>query len=117
MRSPARNETTTIWRYVAPVALIVLAVLFYRIVWDGLSEAGTDAPTAVQVAEAEAGETTEAVQTVPANVPRRYRIRKNDTLSGIAERYGVTVDYILELNPGLDPMTLAPGTRIVLRAG
>lgn len=108
---------TSIWRYVAPVALIVVAVLFYRIVWDGLQETRSDTPTAPLVADAEAGETTlPAAETIPANVPRRYRIRKNDTLSGIAERYGITVDSILELNPGLDPMALAPGTRIILRA-
>lgn len=115
MRSPASHPTTSIWRYVAPVALVVLAVLFYRIIWDGLQEARSDEPVVAIVADADAT-TLQMAETIPANVPRRYRIRKNDTLSGIADRYGITVDYILELNPGLDPMTLAPGTRIILRA-
>lgn len=99
------------------MALIVLTVLFYRTVWDGLQEVRSDASQPV-LADAEASTTTlPASETIPANVPRRYRIRKNDTLSAIADRYGISVDYILELNPDLDPMTLVPGTRISLRAG
>jgi len=114
VRSPRRQTTPSIWRYVAPVALIALAVLFYRIVWDGLQDRPAELPAAVA---AEVAETTAAAPEVPANVPKRYRIRKNDTLSSIAERYGITVDGILALNPGLDPLALEPGARIVLRGG
>lgn len=115
MRSPRRHQPASIWRYVAPVALIALAVLFYRIVWDGL-QSEPERPAAAIAAEVEAGTATTATAAeVPANVPKRYRIRKNDTLSGIAERYGITVDSILQLNPGLDPLALEPGSRIILR--
>ncbi len=47
-------------------------------------------------------------------VPDYYRLRKNDTLAGIAERFGLTVEEVRALNPGLDPMTLAPGTKLRL---
>lgn len=35
-----------------------------------------------------------------------YTIRAGDTLFGIAQRYGTTVNAILNLNPGLDPNSL-----------
>jgi LysM repeat protein len=47
-------------------------------------------------------------------VPDYYTLRKNDTLAGIAERYGLTVDELRALNPGIDPMALAPGTKLRL---
>jgi LysM repeat protein len=42
-------------------------------------------------------------------------VRKGDTISGIAERYGLTSDWILRLNPQVDPVSLAVGTRLNLR--
>ena len=37
-----------------------------------------------------------------------------DTPSGIAEKVGVDLETILELNPDLDPQTLTPGTKLKL---
>ena len=42
-------------------------------------------------------------------------VKAGDTPSGIAEKPDVPLEQILELNPDLDPQTLAPGTRIKLR--
>ena len=44
-----------------------------------------------------------------------YTIKANDTLSGIAEEHGTTVDRLLELNPDLDPQGLVAGQKIKLR--
>lgn len=44
-----------------------------------------------------------------------YVVREGDALSAIAQRTGLTVDRLMELNPTLDPQTLVPGRRIRLR--
>jgi N-acetylmuramoyl-L-alanine amidase len=48
-------------------------------------------------------------------VPNHYTVRENDTLAGIAERYGMTVEELRAFNPGIDPMALAPGSTLRLR--
>jgi len=45
-----------------------------------------------------------------------YRIRSGDTLSALARHYGVSVDMILQHNPGLRPNPLRIGTNIVVPA-
>lgn len=59
--------------------------------------------------------TVETFVAVDASVPAEYKIRKGDTLSDIADRYGVREDHIVSLNPGLDVLALIPGTRIRLK--
>lgn len=46
-----------------------------------------------------AATTPSATSSVPAEVT--YTVQAGDTLSGIAEQYGTTVEAILEANPGL----------------
>lgn len=41
-------------------------------------------------------------------------IAPGDTLYRIAQSYGTTVERLLELNPGIDPMNLQPGISICL---
>jgi LysM repeat protein len=47
--------------------------------------------------------------------PRAYTIKANDTLSGIAVRFGLTVEQLQTLNPELDPQGLVAGQKIKLR--
>jgi Tfp pilus assembly protein FimV len=41
-----------------------------------------------------------------------YSVRSGDTLGTIAERFGTTVDHLLELNPGIDPHALRVGETV-----
>ncbi len=41
-----------------------------------------------------------------------YSVRSGDTLGTIAERFGTTVDRLMELNPGVDPTALRVGQPI-----
>jgi LysM repeat protein len=47
---------------------------------------------------------------------RTHRIRKGDTLDGIARRNGMTVTQLRKANPGLNPKRLIPGKSIKLPA-
>lgn len=48
------------------------------------------------------------------NQPRTYEIQPDDTVAGIAETFGVSIEAILAANPGLDPARLVIGERIVI---
>jgi Tfp pilus assembly protein FimV len=41
-----------------------------------------------------------------------YSIRSGDTLGSIADRFGTTVERLVELNPGIDPRALRVGQPI-----
>jgi LysM repeat protein len=49
---------------------------------------------------------------LPQNV---YVVKTGDTLGSIAEKTGVPVDKLQELNPNLDPQALVSGQRLKLR--
>jgi LysM repeat protein len=111
-RSPAR--------FLAPVALLAFALALFLVVGrtspDGGS-AGTDANT-TQEQPASSTPTPGGGDDAPAadsKGPRFYRVKPGDTPSAIAESTGVPLSQIMELNPDLDPQTLAPGQRIKLR--
>lgn len=46
----------------------------------------------------------------------RYAVRHGDELGKLAELTGLTVDYIRELNPGVNPAAMRSGQRLVLPA-
>lgn len=48
----------------------------------------------------------------PSGLPPYCTVDPGDTLSGIAEQFGVSLDYILSSNPGINPDLIYPGQRI-----
>jgi LysM repeat protein len=103
-------------RLLALLALIAVSVAVIVIVMnsgvvgedDSSETAGArDLPAATEQS------TTEKKQ--QKKTPATYTIKANDTLSGIAEQHGTTVEHLLELNPELDPQGLVAGQKIKLR--
>lgn len=103
---PVRRSSA---RWLAPIALLAAAATVGYVVSGTLdSGAGTTTRTAV----------SKTVLTTPAGKssgPRIYVVKSGDVLSLIAEKQGVTVARIVELNPEVDPRALRPGTRLRLR--
>lgn len=64
-----------------------------------------------------ADEASEQEASLSETESESYRVRAGDTLSGIAERLGVTLDALLHANPGLHPDRIRQGQRLVLRDG
>jgi LysM repeat protein len=105
------EQTQSNARLLAPIALVVCAIAFFAIVLStGGGDDGSDrAPAAKK-------QTTRKVRTTPTTVVRKnYTVKTGDTLDEIAEKTGVTVDKIEELNPQLDPQALVTGQKIKLR--
>ena len=108
-RSPAR--------FLAPLALVAVALALFLVVTAAPDEERPAAPgSAVRETAPGASATPSGQQPAKRKkVRRRYKVKPGDTPSGIAEKTGVPLGVILALNPELDPQTLAPGTKIRLR--
>jgi LysM repeat protein len=103
-------------RLLAPLALIAAVIALVAVI----SSAGDGDPApASQVAPpasvTDDGGSSGTRTTARSEPARYYTVRSGDILSVIAERTGVSLETILDLNPGIDPQTLAAGQRIRLR--
>ena len=103
-RSPAR--------FLAPIALVAFAFALYSIAKDGRDPSAGDSgsPARTTATPTATKEATKKKKTKR----KTYTVKSGDTPSGIAEKTGVPLDTLMELNPDLDPQTLAPGQRIRL---
>ena len=106
---PARNSA----RLLAPIALAVFAVVFFAVVLSSGSEDRKPSRAAASGAK-------RASKSTPARRTRRrtratYTVKIGDNLPSIAEKTGLSVEKIQELNPELDPYGLQSGQKIKLR--
>ena len=92
-------------RFLAPLVILICVAAVLLIVQRTLSDDGSEPATTTA--------TTQTTRTTAG--PRTYRVRSGDTLGGIAERTGVSVDELMQLNPDIDPQTLRAGQRLQLR--
>ena len=100
-------------RLAAPIALVAVAIAFLLVV-AGSSTDGDDGERAAETSERTS--TEETTERRPA--PRRaatYTVKTGDTLGAIAEKTGLDVETLQELNPELDPQALVSGQKIKLR--
>jgi LysM repeat protein len=106
-------------RMLAPTALVVFAIAFFGVVLSSGGGGGDDdggggnRPAAGE----ERAETSERTTTTrrPSSGASTYTVKVGDTLGGIADKTGVPVERLLELNPELDPQALVSGQKIKLR--
>jgi LysM repeat protein len=103
-RSPAR--------LLAPLALILFTVALAAVVLASVP--GDDGDGGGESSRS-ASDTTST--TGSRTRPRRaiYTVKTGDTLGSIAQKTGVTVERLQELNPELDPQALLSGQQIRLR--
>jgi LysM repeat protein len=107
-RSPAR--------FLAPLALVAVAVALLMVVNSSKTDSGDSASPGQTTGNQPAATPTGDDNAKPERKgPRRYRVKEGDTPTSIADKTGVPLEEILRLNPDLDPQTLSPGQRIKLR--
>ena len=102
-RSPAR--------FLAPLALIAAAFAVYTLIQPATDSGSASCGTTA------ASTAAPATRPSPRSLKRAksYVVKSGDTLSGIAEKTGLSLEHIQALNPGLDPTSLSPGRRLKLR--
>jgi len=121
-----QTEKRTGARVLAPLAIVAFGLAFLLILataggGDGGEESKTDATAQEQRdlelarekrRRAKSDERKEGQAEVPQDV---YVVKTGDTLGSIAEKTGVPVEKLQELNPELDPQALVSGQKIKLR--
>jgi LysM repeat protein len=112
-RTPARTPA----RFLAPLALVAFAIACLVVVTSTGSGGNGGSATRPGAASKNAtgGRRTSTTRTTSTKTPRTYVVRQGDNLSIIAERTGVSLARLRELNPTVDPQGLALGARLKLR--
>lgn len=116
-RSPAR--------FLAPLALIAVLVAFLAIV-SGSSDSGNPSQSTETTSTSSSTKSpTTATKTSAAKAKKKstktgssdktYTVQVGDTLGGIADKTGVPLERIEELNPDVDPHTMNAGQEIRLK--
>ena len=104
-------------RYLAPLALVAFFIALAVVVsssGDGQGDTGPATPPAERSEDTRQGDETRG-STSRRGGRRTYVVRAGDTPSTIAEKTGVSLQTIEELNPEIDPQQLSPGQRLRLR--
>jgi LysM repeat protein len=103
---------TWIYRIAAPAAFFLAATILVVLIERGLDSSSTEtSPTAAPTITTPA--TTPTTGTSTGKQKKQiYRVKPGDTLESIAAKFDSTVDDLLALNPGIDPLALSPGQKI-----
>jgi LysM repeat protein len=105
-RSPAR--------FLAPLALVAFAFVLYSVLQDSGAPAGGNSGAPASATPSPTATSKASKKKKSSKKAKTYTVKSGDTPSGIAEKTGVSLETLQQLNPELDPATLAPGQRIKL---
>ena len=110
-RSPAR--------LLAPLALIAFAIVFFSMISssgsDSAKQTDTKSAATSTTKKSQTGATKTTKAAAPAKKkPKTYTVQAGDTLGAIAEKTGVPLTTIQELNPAVDSTALTTGQKIKL---
>ena len=112
-RSPAR--------FLAPLALIAVLVVFLAIIngsgGSDSSTPSTDTSGLTPTGSTTTGSTTTTTTSTTKEQPaaKVYVVQVGDTLGGIADKTGVPLERLQELNPDVDPHAMTSGQKIKLK--
>lgn len=103
-------------RWLAPAALAgaLVAVIVVASAGGGSDGGGGSASTTATTQRGAQTTRTTATSTTPAKTPRRYTVQPGDVLSAIAEKTGVPLSEIEQLNPDVDAQSLHAGQKLKL---
>lgn len=120
---PKAGQTGATARLLAPLALVICAIAVFSVLSSGGSETATrggsdseqssSSRDSGDSSSADSGDTSESGSTGP--VRSTYRVKPGDSFAAIAEKTGVDVDTLAELNPDVDPRALQPGQKLKLK--
>jgi LysM repeat protein len=100
-------------RFLAPIALVAVAVGTYLIVHGGIATHHTPSTQSSTVANGPRTGTGRGHR--QRRTPKYYVVRQGDTLSGISVKTHVSILRLTSLNPAMSPNSLQTGQRLRLR--
>jgi len=108
---PQKNRRLA--RIAARIALVVVAIAFLLVLASSGTEGGDGGDKASETTESTS--TEKAAKRKPAARKTTYTVKTGDTLGSIAEKTGLDVEDLQNINPELDPQALVSGQKIKLR--
>jgi LysM repeat protein len=102
---------TWFYRITAPVVFFLAATVLVILVEQGLSDSSSTTTTN-GLPTLSTSSTTTSGTTTGKKKKKFYRVQTGDTLESIAAKFQTTVDDLLAMNPGIDPLALSPGQKI-----
>ncbi len=99
--APPRISWTA--RILGPLALIAVVIAFVVII-SGASDSG----------DSSSDSTTKTERENQGEIPKTYVVQPGDSLTTIADEFGISIKRIERLNPELDAQTLNEGQEIKL---
>ena len=105
-------------RLLAPLALVAAALAIFLVVrseTSGGDSASSPTPPAATTTERTSTTSRTGGSGKGSKRPRTYTVKPGDVLSGIAEKTGVPLSRLEELNPDVDPQALRTGQKLKLR--
>jgi LysM repeat protein len=112
-------EEIDVQRYVLPglLALLILGAFFIIVTngGGGDSAGALDRPAqTTRTSTTKKTPTGTTPATVAASSGRFVKVQAGDTPTSIADRSGISVERLLEINPSIDPDSLKPGQNLKL---
>jgi LysM repeat protein len=99
-------------RLAAPLAFFLAATILVILIDQGLSGGSTGTTTSATPTASVPAVDTAGTTTGAKKKKKIYRVKAGDTLESIAAKFDTTVDDLLLLNPGIDPLALSPGQKV-----
>jgi LysM repeat protein len=104
-----RRDRRPLAHYGVPILFLLAVTIVVLILRGGLSGGTQSSATTSSMGKVT---TTSATTSQQHTKTRLYTIRFGDTFGSIAIHFGVTVDDIVALNPGVEPTALRVGQKI-----
>jgi LysM repeat protein len=101
-----------VYRIVAPAAFFLAATILVILIERGLDGSSADTTSSAVPTATTPVTTPTSPSTTTSKKKQIYRVKVGDTLESIAAKFDTTVDDLLAMNPGIDPLALSPGQKI-----
>lgn len=107
------------WGLLIVIIILAAVVLTVLLVWGGASDSASPTPTPTNIpllitATVASVPPTTLPTEPPTPAPLVYTVREGDTLSGIAQTYGVSIQNIVEANSLANPDMLNIGQELII---
>lgn len=108
--------STTLARVLAVLAIAAVALAIFLVISSSLDESDKDGDGGKPAVQRQNNSNRDNNQNRNPNAPPRfYIVQPGDSLSLIAEKTGVSLEQLQELNPDIDPQLLPSGVKLRLR--
>jgi LysM repeat protein len=109
-----RRDNRQLAHYGIPFLFLLAVTIVVLIMHGGLSGGNHSAATSTSTKKVT---TTSSTTSQVAAEVRTYTVQTGDTFGGIAAHFGINVDDIVALNPGVEPTALRVGQKIKIKVG